>query len=142
MDGVLVNFPSAFPNLNQETLDAYEGRLDEVPNIFSMMDPMEHAIESFHLLAEQFDTYILSTAPWRNPSAWTDKLNWVQKHLGKCAHKRLILSHNKHLNKGDFLVDDRPNNGAEKFAGEWIQFGASGYENWHKVRDHLQKQLA
>lgn len=23
----------------------------------------------------------------------------------------------------DFLVDDRPNNGADRFAGEWIHFG-------------------
>lgn len=142
MDGVLVDFPSAFPHLSEKTLKAYENRLDEVPGIFSKMDPMKHAIESFHLLADKFDTYILSTAPWKNPSAWIDKLHWVQKYLGKAAHKRLILSHNKHLNVGDFLVDDRPNNGARDFTGEWIQFGSSGFEDWLKVRDHLQKQLA
>ena len=35
MDNVLVDFVSAFPRLSKETKDAYEGRLDEVPGIFS-----------------------------------------------------------------------------------------------------------
>ena len=62
-----------------------------------------------------FDTYVLSTAPWENPSAWSDKLVWVKKHLGQLAYKRLILSHHKNLNSGDFLVDDRTRNGVDKF---------------------------
>ncbi|NCG08090.1 MAG: 2-C-methyl-D-erythritol 4-phosphate cytidylyltransferase, partial [Verrucomicrobia bacterium] len=60
----------------------------------------------------RFDSYILSTAPWGNPTAWSDKLEWVKKHLGEVAKKRLILSHNKQLNKGDYLIDDRSRNGA------------------------------
>ena len=38
------------------------------------MDPVDDAIDSFHLLADLFDTYILFTAPWENPSAWSDKV--------------------------------------------------------------------
>ena len=37
MDNVLVDFPSAFPLLSEETLIEYEDRLDEVPHIFSLM---------------------------------------------------------------------------------------------------------
>ena len=85
------------------------------------MDPIEGAVESFHELAQLFDTYILSTAPWNNSSAWHDKHVWVKKHLGPAAEKRLILSHHKHLNRGDFLIDDRPNkNGAGDFQGELL----------------------
>ena len=82
MDNVLVDFPSAFNKLNEETLKKYEGRLDEVPGIFSLMEPLEGAVEAFEVLATLFDTYILSTAPWSNPSAWSDKLLWVKKTLG------------------------------------------------------------
>ena len=32
MDNVLVDFPSAVERLNKETLQEYEGRLDEVPS--------------------------------------------------------------------------------------------------------------
>jgi len=89
------------------------------------MEPMAGALEAFSELTPLFDTYILSTAPWENPSAWSDKLRWVKKHLGNAARKRLILSHNKHLNSGDYLVDDRHNaNGSDRFLGELIHFGS------------------
>ena len=138
MDNVLVDFPAAIDKLDVETLAKYENRLDEVPGIFSRMPPMEEAIESYAQLSEWFDTYILSTAPWENQSAWSDKLNWVRKYLEDPAYKRLILSHNKHLNYGDYLIDDRPNNGAENFQGEWIHFGQELFPNWPAVMDYLK----
>lgn len=46
------------------------------------MLPMADAVEAFQRLSEQYDTYILSTSPWENPSAWSDKLEWVKKYLG------------------------------------------------------------
>lgn len=49
----------------------------------------------------------------------------------------LILSHNKHLNHGHFLVDDRPNNGADRFRGEWVHFGSERFENWEVVTGYL-----
>ena len=63
------------------------------------------------------------TSPWENATASSDKLAWVKKYLGKEAYKRLILSHHKHLNNGDYLIDDRDkHNGADKFKGELIVF--------------------
>ena len=118
MDNVLVDFPSGINRLPEDIQDEFDGRLDEVPGIFSLMDPIPGAIFAFEELSTLYDTYILSTAPWENPSAWSDKLLWVKKHLGKSAHKRLILSHHKNLNDGDFLVDDRLKNGVELFKGE------------------------
>ena len=117
MDNVLVDFPSAFEKLSEETFNEYEGRLDEVPGIFSLMKPLEGAKDAFDTLAAGYDTYILSTAPWENPSAWSDKLLWVKTHLGNAAYKRLILSHHKNLNAGKFLIDDRTKNGAGDFGG-------------------------
>ena len=72
MDNVLVDFPSAFKRLNKETLEEYKGRLDEVPGIFNLMEPMKGAKEAFDALAAEYDTYILSTAPWENSSAWSE----------------------------------------------------------------------
>ena len=107
MDNVLVDFPSGVSKLSQEVINEYESNLDEVPNIFSLMEPLEGAIDSFKILSQRYDTYILSTAPWKNSSAWSDKVKWVKKYLGKSAYKRLILIHHKNLNHGDYLVDDR-----------------------------------
>jgi len=137
MDNVLVDFPTGIARITDKQREEFDGRLDEVPGIFSLMDPMPSAIDSFHILASNFDTYILSTAPWENHTAWSDKVNWVKKYLGAPAYKRLILSHNKHLNAGDYLIDDRLKNGADRFKGEHIHFGTKKFPDWKSVCAYL-----
>ena len=137
MDGVLVNFQSGIDKLTDAVKREYEGRLDEVPGIFSLMEPLEGAIEAVHKLQEHYDVYILSTAPWNNPSAWSDKVSWVTRHLDDVFHKRMIITHCKHLCEGDYLIDDRPNNGASEFKGEWIHFGSERFPNWERILNYL-----
>lgn len=140
LDNTLVDFRSALPKLDPPR-HPDEADLDDIDGIFALMDPMPGAVEAFHALSAMFDTYILSTAPWNNPSAWSDKLEWVKRHLGGApgepAHKRLILSPHKHLNRGDYLIDDRDRNGAAKFEGMWLQFGPEPYETWADVTAFL-----
>ena len=140
MDNVLVDFSSGIAQLDAAMLSKYEGRLDDVPGLFGLMEPMVGAVESFIYLAERFDTYVLSTAPWENPSAWTDKALWVKKYLGTSAYKRLILTHHKNLNMGDFLIDDHTNNGADLFSGELILFGSETFPDWPTVVAYLQNK--
>lgn len=137
MDNVLVDFKSGIDQLDEATRVRYDGKLDEVPGIFSKMLPVKDAVESFTELGKLFDVYILSTAPWENHTAWSDKLNWVKKHIGDSAYKRLILTHHKNLNLGDFLVDDRDKNGAAEFNGEFIHFGKGDFPDWRSVKDYL-----
>lgn len=137
MDNVLVDFPSGIARLDDGLRREFAGRYDDAPGIFSLMDPLEHAIESFARLAEVYDTYVLSTSPWNNPSAWSDKLLWVQKHLGEHAYKRLILTHHKNLNAGDYLIDDRTKRGVDKFVGEHIHFGTGRFPDWPAVVEYL-----
>lgn len=122
----------------EAVLAEYEGRLDEVPGIFALMSPMADAVASFEELASLFDTYVLSTSPWNNPSAWTDKLLWVKRHLGQPAYKRLILTHHKNLNRGEFLIDDRTKNGAGLFQGEHLLFGSEAFPHWRAVVEYLK----
>ena len=137
MDNVLVDFQSGISKLSKEVINEYESNLDEVPNIFSLMEPLEGAIDSFKILSQRYDTYILSTAPWKNSSAWSDKVKWVKKYLGESAYKRLILTHHKNLNHGDYLIDDRTKNGAGEFKGELIQFGTDKFPDWKSVCSYL-----
>ena len=137
MDNVLVNFVSGIERLDTETRRAYEGRLDEVPGIFSLMDPMPGAIEAVHKLAEVYDVFILSTAPWKNPSAWADKVTWVTRYLDDVFHKRMIITHRKDLVEGDYLIDDRGKNGASEFKGEWIQFDSDHFPDWNAILAYL-----
>jgi len=105
------------------------------------LDPpaIEGAIEAIKKLAEKHEVFFLSTAPWSNPQAWMDKRIWVQRNLGKFAHKRLMLSHRKDLLMGDFLIDDRTNNGAGEFKGKHIHFGTEEFPNWVAVLEYLEK---
>jgi len=153
LDNTLVNFKSGVKKCSEETKAKYacdeEGKphFDDIPGIFALMKPMPGAEDAFKFLAAHFDVYILSTAPWNNPSAWCDKLNWVKKYLdgekkGKPAFKRLILSHHKNLNRGDFLIDDSTNNGAGEFEGKHILFGSPEFPNWPAVIAYFKNLLS
>jgi hypothetical protein len=144
MDNVIVDFQSGIDNLSDAIKKEYEARLDEVPNIFSYMKPVQAvqgAVEAVKLLAKYFDAYILSTCPWKNITGASQKIEWVKKYFGfdgeNVFYKRVILSHHKNLNKGDYLIDDRTKNGADKFEGELIQFGSEKFPNWEAVTKYL-----
>ena len=146
MDNTLVDFAARLNGVDPALRDAYRGHEDELPGLFALMPPMPGAIKAYRELSGLFDTYILSTAPWRNPSAWQHKLEWVHVHLGidagTPAYKRLILTHHKNLNRGDYLIDDRPgHNGADQFEGEVIHFGPDGtYRTWPDVVAYLRER--
>lgn len=137
MDNVLVDFQSGLDQTSEEDKAKYAGRLDEIPGLFGKMKPMEGAIEAVHELQKNYDLFILSTAPWKNPSAWSDKVEWVTKYLDDVFHKRMVITHRKDLCKGDYLIDDRGKNGANEFEGEWIEFGSEKFPDWASVLDYL-----
>ena len=89
------------------------------------------------LHSKKYDVYILSTAPWSDPSSWTDKRLWLEDYFDQKLNKRLILSHRKDFLKGDYLIDDRPNNGAKEFEGEWIHFGSDRFPEWETILNYL-----
>lgn len=144
MDNVLVDFQSGLDKIDEGFKNRYRAkesgekdRLDEIPGLFGLMEPMPGAIEAVHKLAEAYDVFILSTAPWKNPSAWSDKVAWVTKYFDDVFHKRMILTHRKDLVVGDYLIDDRGKNGTSEFKGEWIQFGSKRFPDWNSVVDYL-----
>ena len=107
LDGVLVQYPNG-----------------QKPECFLSLPPIQENVEIFKKLCEdpRYECYVASTAPWSNPQAWMDKRLWVEKYLGEDCVKRLTLTHNKQLLIGQYLVDDRPSNGASEFQGKWIHY--------------------
>lgn len=140
MDGVLVDL---IGYINQNYLPeyikdvGYGEIIDNDPRCFLDSKPIKGAIEAFNKLSLRYDVYILSTAPWENIGAWSAKREWVEKWIGKSAYKRLILTHNKNLLNGDYLIDDRLHNGAGGFNGKLIIFGGSYYKDWNVVLETL-----
>ena len=113
----------------------YDEHPDTIPNIFRSLNPIDGAISSVNKLlnSPKYEVYFLSTAPWNNPSAWTDKRLWLEEQFGDIINRRLILTHRKDLLNGDILIDDRPNNGAKDFNGHWIHFGSEKFPDWPSV---------
>jgi 5'(3')-deoxyribonucleotidase len=142
MDGVLVNIEAAILKKygpgNTAALTNIGEILDQDPSVFRDAPPMEGAVEAFEQLSKLYNVFILSTAPWSNPESWMIKRLWVEEHLGKNAFKRLILTHHKELMIGNYLIDDRTNNGAGEFKGEHILFGNEQYPNWNSILTHLR----
>ena len=145
MDGVLVNFQSGIDKLSEAEKSGYEGHYDDVPGIFALMEPISGAIEAVYKLKEYYDVYILSTAPWGNPSAWSDKLLWVKKYFGDVFEKRMVLTHCKNLlncGNGEYLIDDNKKHGASEFGERHIHFGSECFPDWDSVVEFLMTQTA
>ena len=139
LDGVVADFVTAMNAHPLRHQPPYDKNPDTIPGIFRHLKPIDAAIKSVEKLLKspKYDVYFLSTAPWNNPSAWTDKRLWIEEQFGDKINRRLILTHRKELVMGDILIDDRPNNGAENFQGEWIHFGSEAYPNWLAVLNYL-----
>jgi len=159
MDGVIADFVSGIKKLPDEVRNSTKD-FDEVPGIFALMDPVDGAVEALIELGNlpNVDLYVLSTAPWNNPTAWSDKLDWLREKFGpnefldeaktirNPIYKRLIISHHKNLNKGHILVDDRLARGASEFEGEHIHFGKTDikenrdgrFPTWDSVMNYLR----
>jgi 5'(3')-deoxyribonucleotidase len=139
LDGVIADFISAMHSHPLREIPPYDEHPDTIPHIFRNLQPIESAVTAVQKLlnSNKYEIYFLSTAPWNNSSSWTYKLLWLEEQFGDVVNRKLILTHRKDLIKGDILIDDRPNNGADKFQGEWIQYGSEKYPNWNEILNYL-----
>lgn len=139
MDGVLADFVAAIENHPLRNQPFFKEHPDQIPNLFRNLKPINGAIRAVNKLlnSKHYDIYFLSTAPWHNTTAWIDKRLWLEDYFGDSINRKLILTHRKDLVKGDILIDDRPNNGAKDFDGEWIHFGQTPFFTWKEVLEYL-----
>jgi len=80
----------------------------ETPGFFRNLQPFPGAVEAVKSLSERYEVFLVSAAAY-GPSA-SEKLDWVKEHLPFLGNKRTVLTHAKHLIKGDFFIDDSPAN--------------------------------
>ncbi|CAN5155574.1 hypothetical protein BH09PAT1_BH09PAT1_8790 [soil metagenome] len=140
MDGVTADYDKAKNLLTSYKDDPHEEVVPE--GFFHSLEPIEGAISSlYELSALGYNLYFLSTPQWSNPDCWGGKRVWVEKHFGELMFKRLILTHNKELLRGDYLIDDRITNGVENFEGVHIHFGSEQFPNWQSVLNFFEQEL-
>tara|TARA_R110000851_G_scaffold179363_2_gene326428 strand:- start:87 stop:536 length:450 start_codon:yes stop_codon:yes gene_type:complete len=110
---------------------------------FVNLEPLKDAINSMKWLinSKNFDVYILTAPSVMNPLCYTEKMLWIKKWFGMEMVNKLIISPNKGLNKGDYLIDDNNSGkGQENFEGELIHFGSEKIPNWIEVLTFLNKK--
>ena len=134
MDNTLANYSKKAKELNINPNDA-----KHIKGFFRSLEPMPNAIESYNKLIKYFDVYILSTAPWSNPYALVEKMEWIYEYLPN-AYKNVIFSHHKDLNIGSYLIDDMNKNGANKFTGKHIKIGSKEYPDWNSVMEYISNE--
>lgn len=101
---------------------------------FTSLRPIEGAIQSVEELRQLHDVYVLTAPSTRNAHSYTEKRLWIERYFGYAFTKRLILSPDKGLLRGDYLIDDHMcGRGQERFEGMLIQFGSRRFPDWNAV---------
>lgn len=139
MDHTLCDYDAGFNR--QKKLYPHLQHPQSVPGMYLSLDPIPGAIETYIWLDDQphFDVYILTAPSEFNPHSYTEKRLWIEKYLGMKGVSKLIISPNKGLNKGHYLVDDYiSGKGQEDFEGRVLQFGSCEFPNWQAVAEFFK----
>jgi len=136
MDGCVADYDKRVQENRVAGIKEHE--LTRAKNAYKDLELIPGAYDAVQWLSEHFDFYLASTSPWSCPDAWMQKRIWAEEYLGKVVKKRLILTHNKGLLKGDLLIDDRIANGVADFEGTFIHFGSLQFPDWDTTIEWLK----
>ncbi|MEH6747965.1 MAG: hypothetical protein V7670_14135 [Maribacter arcticus] len=138
MDDVLCDYTNTHTSyLKENPKQEYP---QSVAGFFKNLPEIEGAISAVNNLnsIEKFQVYILTAPSEKNPLCYTEKRIWVQNHLGFDFVKRLIISSDKGLIKGDYLIDDYiEGKGQENFEGILLQFGSKEFPDWKTILNYF-----
>lgn len=141
MDNVLCNFSKAY---HKALLENPEIKFPQSQyGFFRDLEPIIDSIEAVEFLDAQddFSVYFLTAPSIKNPLCYTEKRLWIEDKFGLEMVQQLIISPNKGLNKGDYLIDDHQSGkGQESFEGELIHFGSDKYKTWKQVLNYFKEK--
>ena len=131
MDGVLCDFKGAYAR--DKTRHPDRPFPQSRKGFYENLRPLPGALDTVARLYEnhKFSPYILTAPSIHNPLSYTEKRLWTENHLGFKWLDKLIISPDKSLLRGDILIDDHNSgHGQDRFQGQLIHFGSTGYPNW------------
>lgn len=134
MDGVLCDFETAFARDKALFTDTTYPQSREGFYLNLSLIPGAQDAMNVLLTADNIDPFILTAPSIYNPLSYTEIRLWVEKHLGFKWVRRLIISPDKSLLKGDVLIDDHNSGrGQEEFEGRLLHFGSQQCPDWKTV---------
>ncbi len=110
------------------------------PGFFRSLDPIPGSQKIMKLLCERHEVYVASAA-MEFPQSLKEKSDWLDEHFPFVHWRNRILCGDKHVLKGDLLIDDRMHN-LEHFEGRTIMFtsphnvhvkGCERVDNWDEL---------
>jgi len=128
------------PIAHRETVKRYAAQ----DGFFRELKPIAGSKEVLEQLAERYEVYIASAA-MQFPKSLREKSDWLDEHFPFIHWRNRILCGDKHILKGDILVDDRSYN-LEAFKGRTLLFTSphnihtNGYDrvdNWASIASLL-----
>lgn len=73
------------------------------------LPPVPGAVEAFReMLALGMDLRICTAPLHQYENCVAEKFQWVERHLGRAATERIVMTRDKTLVRGDILIDDKP----------------------------------
>lgn len=124
------------------------------PGFYLNFPPIEGAVEVVQEIARRYRVYLCSSPQLTNPTCASDKLAWVDQHLGADWCNKLILTGDKSLVVGELLIDDKPHirTSFEPFWQQLLFDNGWGYcpietdlpvvtwQNWEQVFEWARKE--
>jgi len=141
MDGVLCDFYGAHKKAIMK--NPHNKFPQSEYGFFANLEPLPVAIKAVKRLmaSEEYEVYILTAPSVMNPLCYTEKRIWIEKYFGMELVNKFIITPNKGLSKGDYLIDDNTSGrGQNLFEGELIHFGSDEFPNWKEVLIYLNKK--
>jgi 5'-nucleotidase len=139
MDDVLCAYTSAHRHALSNNPDIAFPQ--SVVGFFQFLEPVDRAIEAVNELRTLFDVFVLTAPSTRNAHSYSEKRIWIEEHFDYSFTKKLIISPDKGLLKGDCLIDDHTSgNGQERFEGLLVEFGSDVFPDWNAVLAFLRPQ--
>jgi 5'-nucleotidase len=139
-----------FAGLSSELAEATSAVL-RIPGFFADIPPVEGALDAVGEMLELGLDVSICTSPWLdNPTCASDKISWVERHLGRKIAARTIVTTDKTRVRGDVLIDDKPEV-TGRMAPEWtlVRFSFAynrhlpgpRIDSWHSWRAPLAAAL-
>ncbi len=132
MDGVVFDFMTPYKKAVFEGTRRYP---QSKIGFFRDLEPIEGAIPTILALDMMgYDVWFLTRPSVKNLHCYTEKAESIQKHFGEAWVRKLIISTDKSLLKGDYLIDDTTNANQLMFEGHFIRFHQEKC-NWYDIAE-------
>jgi 5'-nucleotidase len=104
-DGVTPDAPEADRTRVRSRIKRIQGSL----GFYRHLHPIPGAVAAIRALdATAHDVWLCTTPDSLSRTCASEKIAWAEDHLGPGWGTRVILTHDKALVRGDFLIDDKP----------------------------------